>query len=106
GDLLQAGSTERLPREEIAQGAGIHPARLCHGFHEQYGCSVGEYLRQRRVEFACRQLATSDAPLVEIALAAGFADQSHFSKVFKRRMGMTPAAFRQQLCSQRKHTMK
>jgi AraC family transcriptional regulator len=105
-DLLHARFAERLTLDEIAQAAGIHPDRLCHGFREQYGCSVGEYVRRLRVEFACRQLATSDAPLVEIALAAGFVDQSHFGKIFKRRMGMTPAAFRQHLGSQRKHTMK
>jgi AraC family transcriptional regulator len=105
-DLLHARFAERLALDEIARAVGIHPDRLCHGFREQYGCSVGEYVRRLRVEFACRQLATSDAALVEIALAAGFADQSHFSKIFKRRMGMTPAAFRQHLCSQRKQTTK
>jgi AraC family transcriptional regulator len=105
-ELLHARFAERLTLDEIAQAAGIHPDRLCHAFREQYGCSVGEYVRQLRVEFACRQLATSDTPLAEIALAAGFADQSHFGKIFKRRMGVTPAAFRQHLCSQRKHTME
>jgi AraC-like DNA-binding protein len=43
---------------------------------------------------------------VEIALAAGFADQSHFIKTFKRRMGMTPAEFQRHLSPQRKQTMK
>jgi AraC family transcriptional regulator len=45
------------------------------------------------VEFAGRQLATSALPLVEVALAAGFSDQSHFTKIFKRQMGMTPAEY-------------
>jgi AraC family transcriptional regulator len=101
-DLLHARFAERLTLDTIAHEVGIHPDRLCHGFREQCGCSVGEYVRQLRIEFACRQLTTSDAPLVEIALAAGFADQSHFSKIFKRRMGMTPTAFRRHLGSQRK----
>jgi AraC family transcriptional regulator len=105
-ELLHARFAERLTLDEIARAVGIHPDRLCHGFREQYGCSVGEYVRRLRVEFACGQLARSDIPLVEIALAAGFADQSHFSKIFKRRMGISPAAFRQHLYSQRKQTKK
>jgi AraC family transcriptional regulator len=105
-DLLHARFAERLTLDEIAQAVGIHPDRLCHGFRDRYGCSVGEFVRQLRIEFACRQLATSDAPLLEIALAAGFADQSHFIKTFKRRMGMTPAEFQRHLSPQRKRTMK
>jgi AraC family transcriptional regulator len=105
-DLLHSRFAERLTLDELAQAVGIHPDRLCHGFREQYGCSVGEYIRQLRVEFARRELVASDAPLVEIALAAGFADQSHFNRIFKRQTGMTPAAFRRQPGCQRKQTMK
>jgi AraC family transcriptional regulator len=43
---------------------------------------------------AARELAETDAPLAEIALAAGFADQSHFSNVFRRETGLSPSAFR------------
>jgi AraC family transcriptional regulator len=46
------------------------------------------------MESACRSLATSTAALSEIALANGFADQSHFSRTFKRFTGMTPAVYR------------
>jgi AraC family transcriptional regulator len=46
------------------------------------------------VDFAARKLVTSDEPLTGIALAAGFSDQSHFSRTFKRQTGMTPATFR------------
>jgi AraC family transcriptional regulator len=51
-------------------------------------------MRKLRIEFACRRLTNTDAPLVEIALAAGFADQSHFSRAFKRETGRSPAEFR------------
>jgi len=90
-DLLHARFAEHLTLDEIAQAVGIHPDRLCHGFRDRYGCSVGEYVRQLRIEFACRQLATSDAPLVEIALAAGFADQAHLSREYLRLAGATPS---------------
>jgi AraC family transcriptional regulator len=46
------------------------------------------------VEYACRQLSTSALPLAEIALAAGFTDQSHLTRVFRRQTRMTPSEFR------------
>jgi AraC family transcriptional regulator len=79
---------------ELAAAVGVHPATLARGFRTVYGCSVGAYLRRLRVAQAARELADGDAPLAEIALAAGFADQSHFSNVFRRVTGHSPSAFR------------
>jgi AraC family transcriptional regulator len=79
---------------EIARRAEVHPVHLARTFRRYYRCTVGEYLRQLRVAFACQQLTQSSRPLIEIALAAGFSDQSQFSRTFKRAMGLTPAAFR------------
>jgi AraC family transcriptional regulator len=75
---------------------GVHPAHLARVFRQQYGCTLGDYVRRLRVEFACRRMTTGDTPLVEIALAAGFADQSHFTKTFKSLVGITPAEFQRQ----------
>ena len=50
-----------------------------------------------QVQRAAEQLATGGQPLAEIALAAGFADQSHFSNVFRRRVGMSPSAYRREV---------
>lgn len=79
---------------ELATAVGVHPVTLARGFRKAYGCSVGAYLRCLRVARAARELAETGAPLAEIALAAGFADQSHFSNVFRREMGLSPSAFR------------
>ena len=79
---------------EVAVAVGVHPATLARGFRKAYGCSVGAYLRRLRVARAARQLADTDAPLAEIALSAGFSDQSHFSNVFRRETGLSPSAFR------------
>jgi AraC family transcriptional regulator len=93
-EFLQEHFTESLSLNEVAAAAGVHPAHLARVFRQQYRCTVGDYVRQRRIEFACRALATSNTPLGEIALAAGFSDQSHFSRIFRRVMGLTPAEFR------------
>ena len=90
-DLLHDRPRERLVLDEIAAAVGVHPVHLCRAFRQQYGCTIGDYVRKLRLDLASHQLATSSASLAEIALAAGFADQSHFTNVFRRACGMTPA---------------
>jgi AraC family transcriptional regulator len=94
-DILQDSFAESLTLADLAKRSGVHPVHLAAAFRRHFGCTVGQYIRTRRIEFACRQLADSPATLAEVALAAGFADQSHFSRVFKRLTGLTPAAYRQ-----------
>jgi len=79
---------------ELATVVGVHPVTLARGFRKAYGCSVGAYLRWLRVARAARRLSETDSPLAEIALEAGFADQSHFSNAFRRETGQSPSAFR------------
>jgi AraC family transcriptional regulator len=52
-------------------------------------------VRQLRIEYACHELAASDTPIVQIALAAGFCDQSHFTRTFKRLIGVAPSQYRE-----------
>jgi AraC family transcriptional regulator len=78
----------------LASAVGVHPVHLARSFREAHGASVGEYLRRLRVEFAQREVLRTDAPLSEIALSAGFCDQSHFGRTFKRHTGVTPAQAR------------
>jgi len=96
-ELLHARFAEPLTLTEIAHSVGVHPVYLAQMFHKYFKCTVGAYIRQLRLEFARRELATSDAPLCQIALAAGFSDQSHFTRTFKRYVGVTPAQYRESL---------
>jgi AraC-like DNA-binding protein len=93
-ELLHDRFSENLSLAEVAAAAGVSADHLARSFRRHNGCTVGEYVRRRRVEFACRRLAATELPLVEVALDAGFTDQSHFTKTFKRLMGVTPAVFR------------
>jgi AraC family transcriptional regulator len=79
---------------ELATVVGVHPVTLARGFRKAYGCSVGAYLRWLRIARAARRLSETDIPLAEVALEAGFADQSHFSNAFRRETGQSPSAFR------------
>jgi AraC family transcriptional regulator len=78
----------------LAAGAGVHPAHLARAFRVREGCSVGEFVRRCRVEWAAVQLKTTEASLAQVAQAAGFYDQSHFTRVFTRHIGVSPARYR------------
>ena len=93
-DLLHAHFTDQLSLSQIAADVGVHPGHLAREFRKHYRSSLGEYLREIRIEYASRQLLNSDEPQATIALAAGFSDQSHFSRVFRRLRGTTPRRFR------------
>lgn len=93
-ELLDANFSETVSLGAVAEVAGVHPVHVSREFRRYYGQCVGDYVRRLRVEFACRELIASEKPLVEIAAAAGFADQGHFTRSFKRSTGLTPARYR------------
>lgn len=78
----------------LAALAGVHRVTLARTFRRHLGCSASGYLRRLRVNAAAAALATTDAPIVHVALDAGFADQSHLTRAMKRAVGTTPARFR------------
>lgn len=96
-NILEQRFAEPFKLSEIAAEAGVHPVHLAREFRKHYGSSVGEYLRRVRIEYACRELLGSNAAVTNIAFAAGFADQSHFSRTFKRLCGTTPGKYRASL---------
>jgi AraC family transcriptional regulator len=93
-DLIHLELAARPSLGGLAQSVGVHPVTLARAFRLAFGCTVGEYVRSLRIERAAHQLAQTDLPLAEIALGAGFADQSHFSNLFRRHMGLSPFKFR------------
>jgi len=93
-EFLRVHFSEHLNLVTVSEAVGVHPVHLAREFRKYYACTAGDYIRHLRIEYACREIARSASSLAEIASAAGFSDQSHFSKVFKRLTGMTPAAYR------------
>jgi AraC family transcriptional regulator len=85
---------------EIAGAVGVSADHLTRTFRRYHGCTIRECIRRLRVEYAWQRLASSPVSVVHLALDAGFYDQSHFTKTFRRSMGVTLAAF------QRRHSLR
>jgi AraC family transcriptional regulator len=93
-DLLHQHFSDHLTITQIATAVGIHPVHLAREFRKFHRCTIGDYIRKLRIEQACHALARSDCSLSQIALSAGFSDHSHFSRIFKRFMRVTPTEYR------------
>ena len=85
---------ENLRMRDLAEDAGVHPVHLARTFRAQEGRTPGDYLQRLRVRAACPLLRDLDYPLAIIAGECGFADQSHFTRVFRKFTQSTPAQFR------------
>lgn len=91
-ELIDAALDARLTIESLAREVGLSPAHFSRAFRESLGQPPHRYLLALRLERARRLLATTRASLSEIAQRAGFADQAHFTRLFKRAFGITPGA--------------
>jgi AraC family transcriptional regulator len=92
-DLLRERFTRSIVLSAVAREVGVHPVHLARTFHRTFGQTMGDFIRMLRVDFACSRMRNR-ASLASIALSAGFADQSHFCRTFKRVVGMTPSDYR------------
>ncbi|MGE3468424.1 MAG: helix-turn-helix domain-containing protein [Pyrinomonadaceae bacterium] len=93
-EILHEDHAETFSLSELARFADVHPTHLARAFRRFEKCTVGEYVRKMRIERAKERMLATDEPLVRIALDAGFADQSHFTRSFRLVSGMTPTEFR------------
>jgi len=88
----QSGAGLRM--RVIAREVGVHPVHLSRSFRQHFGTTMRCYLRDLRVRSASEEIRRTGHSLSRIALAAGFADHAHFTRVFKQVNGLTPSQFR------------
>lgn len=92
-DYIAEHCTEALRLEDICQAAELSPSYLIRTFKQHYGMTPHAYLLNRRIQRSQHWLRQG-LDLAEIALAAGFADQAHFQRTFKRQLAATPGQYR------------
>jgi AraC-like DNA-binding protein len=91
--FLNAEKTRVVHSHELESVTGLTRYDLARQFRIALGTSPYRYLLMRRLEFA-RERIHQERPLAEVACDAGFADQAHFTRVFRSAFGLTPARYR------------
>lgn len=93
-EYVDAHLGENMDLAELASIAGLSVFHFARQFKQSAGVTPHHYLVQRRIERAQDMLARTDLALSEIAVAAGFSDQSHLARHFRQMLGTTPREFR------------
>lgn len=78
---------------ELSGRLGIHPVTISKNFSKYFNCSYGDYVRKLRIDRSLHLIKNTTNSLTEIALLCGFADQSHFIRIFKTYTGLNPKSF-------------
>jgi transcriptional regulator GlxA family with amidase domain len=93
-DYLDTHVAERIRAETLAGLINVSIGHLFRAFRVSVGVPPFEYLARQRIASACTMMRATSAPLSQIAVACGLADQPHFCRVFRRVVGTSPAAWR------------
>jgi AraC-like DNA-binding protein len=93
--FMQHNLAKRVTLRELAQLAHMSVSGYEEAFTKRTGCPPITYFNRMKVQHASRQLLETNLPAKEIATALGFEDPYHFSRLFKKHAGLSPAHFRQ-----------
>ncbi len=93
-DYLRSNLSRDLSLGEVAAAVGLSPYHFLRAFKASTGRTPFQWLQDERIKVASRLLSSSDVPLAQVALEVGFKTQSHFTSVFRRALGQTPARWR------------
>jgi AraC family transcriptional regulator len=96
-DYVEEHLDEPVSLADIATASGLTSMHFAAQFRVATGSRPHEYVMRRRIERAQQLLIAQSVSLVDVALSVGFQNQSHFSTVFKRFVGLPPGAWRAQL---------
>jgi AraC-like DNA-binding protein len=93
-DRIERRFAESLSLDELAREAGLSPYYLCRKFKATYGLPPQQYQQYIQIRAACNYLRTSNLRIKEIARQCGFASPEHFTRLFRKRVGQSPRAYR------------
>lgn len=93
-DVVHERFRDGLEIAEVAEIVGVDATTLARAFRRRFRVPLGTYQRRLRLDWAAEQLTGTDAPLGIVALRAGFYDQSHLTRHFRRHTGRTPGEYR------------
>lgn len=91
---IETNLGQPIRSQDLAASLSLNPCHFSRAFRNSFGASPLEYIIRRRIERAQGLMLSTDAPLSQIALECGLADQAHFSRLFRKTVGQTPRAWR------------
>lgn len=93
-EYLMNNYREEVDLKRLAALVNMAKGSLCRFFRMNMGMTVFDYLRQIKIEFACKLLMDRDLSILEVCLDSGFNNLSHFNKQFKKTTGVPPSEYR------------
>jgi AraC-like DNA-binding protein len=93
-EFIRDNYSRSITIQDMALDVGVHPVHVSREFRRLLGKTVGEYAHRVRIRNACSRLVSDESTIAQIAMDCGFADHSHFCRVFQRLIGRRPSEFR------------
>jgi AraC family transcriptional regulator len=94
---IETHCQEKLTIRDLAKVVGCSPFYFARSFKQTTGQSPHQYLIDRQISQVCKQITAGRLPLARIAIECGFSDQAHMTRIFKKRLGMTPGQYRRDI---------
>jgi AraC family transcriptional regulator len=96
-DHLEAEFRSPPSLKDLASAHDLHPVYICQEFGAAFGMSMGEYVRRVRFAWAREAVGATSVSIADIALAAGYSDQAHLCRDFRKRMALSPNCYRNRI---------
>lgn len=93
-DYIEANFTHKILLEDIAKREGLSMTYLSHLFKDSMGVTFQEYVKEKRFEYACNLIVTTQRKILDISISSGFSDVRYLTELFGQRYGCTPKEFR------------
>ena len=97
-EYIRKNYKKDISLEDIAEYAQISSHYICSLFKKEIGMNVSKYVMEYRISKAKTLLMTTNMKSYEVAVESGFANESYFSRSFKKMTGFSPSDFRREIC--------
>jgi YesN/AraC family two-component response regulator len=94
-EYIRRNYMKKVTLDDVAENVSLSPSYFSRIFKQETKTSFNSYLNNVRIEMSKKLLLDEDIPLVDIAVLAGFENQSYYSRVFKQITGLSPRQFRE-----------
>lgn len=92
-EILNENWNRQPSLQELSDEIGIHPVTISGNFRKYFSSTYGEYMRKIKIDRSLKMIRESSQSLTQVGYACGFADQSHFTRIFKNQTGFLPKQY-------------